>query len=88
MLPGLRRADDSSPHQPESALSPSWNPTFEVGFNLALSKHLGIKAWVTFIPTSTPLKTDLLDAVGMHGVTKLHVHTNPLITHLDLVYTF
>ncbi|WP_341318436.1 hypothetical protein WN982_25655 [Paraburkholderia sp. IMGN_8] len=43
---------------------------------------------MTFIPTSTPLKTDALDAVGMHGVTKLHVHTNPLITHLDLVYTF
>jgi Outer membrane protein W len=86
-VPGLRRAHDSSLHQHERALSPSWNPTFEVGINLALGKYPGINASVTYIPISTPLTIDALNAMDMHGVTKLHIHTNPLITHLDLVYT-
>jgi hypothetical protein len=88
VLPGSRRADDSSPRQPERALSPSWNPTFKDGFNLELSKYPGINASVTYIPMSTPLTINELNAMGGHGVTKLHIHTTPLITHLDLVYTF
>jgi outer membrane protein len=71
-----------------SSLSPSWNPTFEAGFNFALSKHLGINASVTYIPMSTTLTTDATNAMGSHDVTKLHIRTNPLITHLDLVYSF
>jgi len=45
------------------ALSPSWNPTFEVGFNLARSKHL-INASVTYIPMSIPTHDR---RIGCHG---------------------
>jgi outer membrane protein len=71
-----------------SKLSPSWNPAFGAGFNFAINKRFGINASVTYIPMSSTLTTDATNAMGGHDVTKLHVRTNPLITHLDLVYTF
>ncbi|KVA06887.1 hypothetical protein WI41_15425 [Burkholderia latens] len=71
-----------------SSLSASWNPTFEAGFNVALGKHLGLNVSAMYIPMSTTLTTDATNAAGTHDVTTLHVHTNPLITHVDLVYSF
>ncbi|MGF6598925.1 hypothetical protein P3T23_003642 [Paraburkholderia sp. GAS448] len=84
VLPGLRRAADSGPTT--CALRSSWNATLAVGFTLARSNHL-IDASMTYIPMSTPLTPDALDATGMHGVTKLHIRTHPLIRHLKFVYT-
>jgi hypothetical protein len=80
VLPGLRRAADSSPHQPERALSPSWNPTFEVGFNLELSKYPGINASVTDIPVSTPTHDQRIEC---HGYARLRSSRT-----WTLVYTF
>ncbi|AZQ53767.1 OmpW/AlkL family protein [Burkholderia cenocepacia] len=71
-----------------SSLSASWNPAFEAGFNVALSKHLGINVSAMVIPMSTTLTTDARNAAGTHDVTTLRLHTNPLVTHLDLVYSF
>jgi outer membrane protein len=71
-----------------ASLSPSWNPVVEAGINYALSRHWSINASVTYIPLSTTLTTNAITASGTEIVTKMHITTNPLITHLDIVYTF
>ncbi|TCK84025.1 OmpW family outer membrane protein [Paraburkholderia sp. BL9I2N2] len=71
-----------------ASLSPSWNPVVEAGMSYALSKHWSINASVTYIPLSTTLTTNATTAVGTEIVTKMRIATNPLITHLDIAYTF
>lgn len=71
-----------------ASLSPSWNPVVEAGMNYALSKHWSIDASVTYIPLSTTLTTNARAASGAEIVTKMRIATNPLITHLDIAYTF
>lgn len=71
-----------------AALSPSWNPTVELGMNYTLTKHWAINASLTYIPMSTTLTTNATTAAGTEIVTKLHIRNNPLITHLDIAYSF
>ncbi|MBZ5794534.1 outer membrane beta-barrel protein [Burkholderia contaminans] len=72
----------------QASLSSSWNPAFELGLNYAMTKHWAIDAFVSYIPISTTLTTNVRTAEGTDVVTKLHIRTNPVITHLDLAYTF
>ncbi|SMF99474.1 OmpW/AlkL family protein [Burkholderia singularis] len=71
-----------------ASLSPSWNPTFEFGANYAFSKHWSINASLSYIPLSTTLTTNATTATGVDIVTKMRVKVNPLVTHLDIAYTF
>jgi outer membrane protein len=71
-----------------ASLSASWNPTFELGASYALSKHWAINASLSYIPMSTTLTTNARTAAGVDIVTKMRIRVNPLITHLDIAYTF
>lgn len=71
-----------------ASLSASWNPTFELGANYALGKHWSINASLSYIPLSTTLTTHATTATGVDIVTKMRIKVNPLVTHLDLAYTF
>ena len=71
-----------------ASLSPSWNPVVEAGLNYAFSKHWSINASVTYIPLTTTLTTNATTAAGAEVVTKMRIKADPLITHLDMVYTF
>ncbi|KWF60947.1 OmpW/AlkL family protein [Burkholderia cenocepacia] len=71
-----------------ASLSASWNPTFELGANYALGKHWSINASLSYIPLSTTLTTNATTAAGVDIVTKMRIKVNPLVTHLDIAYTF
>lgn len=71
-----------------ASLNSSWNPTFELGANYTLSKHWSINASLSYIPLSTTLTTNATTATGVDIVTKMRIRVNPLVTHLDIAYTF
>ncbi|VWC18691.1 OmpW family protein [Burkholderia lata] len=71
-----------------ASLSASWNPTFELGANYVLAKHWSINASLSYIPLSTTLTTNAATASGVDIVTKMRIRVNPVVTHLDIAYTF
>lgn len=71
-----------------ASLSPSWNPVVEAGFSYALGRHWSVSASLSYIPLSTTLTTNATTAAGVDIETKMRIRVNPLITHLDIAYTF
>ena len=72
----------------KSKLSSSWNPTFTLGMSYRMTRNWAIDASATYIPLSTDLTTHAISADGTETVVKDHIKVDPVITRLELSYTF
>jgi outer membrane protein len=71
-----------------ASLSPSWNPVLDIGATYAITKHWSLGASLIYMPLSTTLTTRSTNVVGSEVVTKTKIRVNPLITLLNVLYTF
>lgn len=71
-----------------ATLSTSWNPTASLGATYAITKHWSAGFALTYIPLTTTLTTYARTAAATEIVTKTKIRTNPLITLLNVSYTF
>lgn len=71
-----------------ASLSPSWNPVLDVGATYSMTKHWSVGASLIYMPLSTTLTTRATTATGSEVVTKTKIRVTPLITLVNVAYTF
>ncbi|RQS24187.1 MULTISPECIES: OmpW/AlkL family protein [Burkholderia] len=68
--------------------SSSWSPVFQAGFDYRISKHWAAGMSVTYVPTDTNVTLTGRTAAGTEIVSKTKVRLRPLMTFLNVSYTF
>ncbi|MBN3782864.1 OmpW family protein [Burkholderia sp. Ac-20345] len=72
----------------QSKLSASWNPSFTVGLSYKISKKWAIDASATYIPLSTTLTSQTRSVTGVETVTKAQIKVHPIISRIEVSYSF
>lgn len=71
-----------------ASASSSWSPVFQAGLDYRFSKHWAAGISLTYVPTDTNVKVSGRTAAGTEIVSETKVRLRPLMTFLNLSYTF